>query len=577
MVGRGGCVLSKRYSNDLRQRKTAGVCLLVLLATAGSCRAALALASATEAAAVNSDAQSAAVPATAAARFFIQELRILGNTTLPAVEIERVSYAFLGPGKTLEDVQSARLALENLYHSKGFGTVFVDIPEQSVADGIVRLRVTEGKLARTRTTGAQYFSERQISNALPEGSEGRVPNLTTLQSQLQALNVVTPDRAVTPILKAGAAPGTVDLTLRVDDRSPFHGSVELNNQNTVQTSSLRLLGSLSYDNLFRRADSVSVQYQMSPQERGEVAVFVGNLVTHVGDARVAFHYLRSNSNVASIGSSAAAGGALQSSSLAIIGRGSSFGGQLLLTLENTAAATHSLSFGTEYKDFLQAINPVNPVDSANPGASLTTPIRYIAFAADYAGFWRRERLQQSFEASANFGIRPTGNNPGEFDNKRFLARPNYFYIRSAYSLASHLAHDFTLVWRLSGQAAMEPLISNEQFSIAGADGVRGYLEAEELADRALKTSLQLGSPRWQFAAGRAYAEAFTFFDIGRIAVIDPLPQEPDGTTLRSCGIGLSVALANKLSGGLTWAYPLSAGSATPRGSSRWLFSVRGFW
>jgi hypothetical protein len=97
-----------------------------------------------------------------APKFDILEYRVLGNSALPAPDIERAVYPFLGKEKTLADVEAARLALETKYHERGFGTVFVDIPEQSVNEGIVRLRVTEGKLARVSVGGAHYFSERQV-------------------------------------------------------------------------------------------------------------------------------------------------------------------------------------------------------------------------------------------------------------------------------------------------------------------------------------------------------------------------------------------------------------------------------
>ena len=513
----------------------------------------------------------------ASPKFDILEYRVLGNSALPAPDIERAVYAFLGKEKTLADVEAARLALETKYHERGFGTVFVDIPEQSVNEGIVRLRVTEGKLARVSVGGAHYFSERQIRDALPEASVGTVPNLPVLQSELSQANALTGDRAVTPILKAGAAPGAVDLTLRVDDHLPFHGSLELNNQYTTDTSPLRAIGTMSYDNLFGRADSFSLQYQISPQDTSQVKVLVANLLMHIADERLAFYFLHSDSAVAALNTSTTTGGAVESTELGIFGRGYAYGARLILGVENTAETTQNVTLSAEYKDFLQAINPLSNPDPNNPSAPLDTPVRYINLSADYGGFWRGARLQQSFDTSVNFGLRNLASSVSEFENKRFEGHPNYFYVRSSYSIGAHLPADFTILVRLSGQVAVEPLISNEQFSIAGADGVRGYLEAEELADKALKGTVQLGSPRWKFWKGSDYAEIFVFYDGGVIETIDPLPQEPASATLRSWGSGLNLSFFDHLTGSLTWAKALTEGSITHRGDSRFLFSVRGTW
>ena len=77
--------------------------------------------------------------------FAVHEYRVLGNTVLSNRQIEGVLYPRLGDSKTFPDVESARAALEDAYHSLGFATVFVDIPPQEVTDGIVRLKVTEDR------------------------------------------------------------------------------------------------------------------------------------------------------------------------------------------------------------------------------------------------------------------------------------------------------------------------------------------------------------------------------------------------------------------------------------------------
>src|SRR6185369_3880098 len=119
------------------------------------------------------------------------EYRVLGNTLMPGTSIERAVYPHLGPGKTFADVEAARQSLETIYRDAGYGTVFVDVPEQQVEGGIVRLRVTEGKLDRVRVTGARYYSNGRIREALPALTPGQVPKLPNAQAQLASLNRVS--------------------------------------------------------------------------------------------------------------------------------------------------------------------------------------------------------------------------------------------------------------------------------------------------------------------------------------------------------------------------------------------------
>ena len=90
--------------------------------------------------------------------FDIWEFQVEGNTLMPATDIERAVYPHLGPAKSIVEVTAAQQQLDALYHSRGFGTVLVDIPEQDVVGGVIQLRVTEASVGRINVTGSRYFS-----------------------------------------------------------------------------------------------------------------------------------------------------------------------------------------------------------------------------------------------------------------------------------------------------------------------------------------------------------------------------------------------------------------------------------
>ena len=119
-------------------------------------------------------------------------------------------------------------------------TVYVDIPEQSVESGIIRLTVTEGRLDQVRVSGTRYFMNRHILAALPSLEPGAVPHFPDLQRQLNALNQASPDLGVAPVLKPGPQPGTVDVDLKVKDTLPLHASLEVNDRYTADTTHTRV-------------------------------------------------------------------------------------------------------------------------------------------------------------------------------------------------------------------------------------------------------------------------------------------------------------------------------------------------
>lgn len=493
-------------------------------------------------------------------RFDVLEFRVLGNRSLDAAAVEAAVYPHLGPQRGIADVEAARTQLEQAYRSAGFGTVYVDIPEQDVEGGIVRLQVTEGVLRRVRVEGARWFSARRIRAAVPAATPGRAPALPEVQQQLAALNSQTPDRAVVPVLAAGSAPGTVDLTLKVRDELPLHASIEVNDQYTPDTTRLRAALSLSYDNLFDRLDSLALQYQVAPQEPSELGVLVASYTARVGGRgqRLTAYYVDSDTDVATIGG------------IAVLGRGQIYGARFVMPLVATQAASHSLTLGADFKDFLETVR-LGATDD------FETPVSYVNLSLSQSSVWRDRGRVWTLGATLNVGPRRLGNGDGEFADKRFRGRPNYFFVRVDGSLTLPVFGAWSAYARLAGQYAVEPLISNEQFGVGGADGVRGYYESEELGDVGFKATLELRAPRWRLGEDRASLEAFAFADFGNVATLAPLPGEARRADLSSLGLGVNVGIGEHVEGALSWAYPLVPGARTLDGESRLHFSVRSTW
>ncbi|MEP6879847.1 MAG: POTRA domain-containing protein, partial [Nitrosospira sp.] len=151
------------------------------------------------------------------AKFDVFEYRVEGTTLLPVTMVEQAVYPYLGEKKTLEDVEKARDALERAYHGEGYLTVLVSIPQQKVDSAVVTLTVTEAPVKRLRVVDSRYFSPADIKAAVPELAEGNVPNFPEMQKQLASLSR-SADRRITPVLRAGKTPGTVEVDLKVKDQ-----------------------------------------------------------------------------------------------------------------------------------------------------------------------------------------------------------------------------------------------------------------------------------------------------------------------------------------------------------------------
>lgn len=496
-------------------------------------------------------AQEAAAAPPPAPRFDVWEYRVEGNSVLPAERIERAVYPFLGQQRTVADVESARVALEAAYRDAGYGTVVVDTPEQRIVDGLVTLQVVQAPVARLRVVGSKYFSQGRILDKVPALAEGAVPNFKLATEQLAAVNR-SADRRVTPLLRPGKAPGTTEVDLTVEDKLPLHGSLELNNKYSANTTQSRLLASLRYDNLWQREHSIGLQFQTSPEDTSQVKVFSGSYTVPMGSGLLVFSAIRSNSNtVAGVGD------------IAVFGRGSIYGLRSVMVLEGSETWAHTLTLGADYKDFKESVT-VGTTEGDD------TPIHYLPLSAIYAASVTDK--QGSWQAGGGLvlAVPDLLSRDSQFAKKRYQAQSYFSILKFDVARTQSLPYNLTLVGKLEGQFSSQPLISNEQFVAGGADSVRGYLDATAVGDKGLRGSIELRSGNlardsWPWVAGlRVHA----FAEGAGLWINSPLPKQQVRFGLLSTGLGLRLQAREFASMALDVGWPLRDVGVTRKGKAR---------
>ena len=498
--------------------------------------------------------------------FHIREYRVIGSRHLPRDQVDYAVYAYLGPDRTAEDVELARAALEQRYHRAGYQTVVVEIPPQDPTTGVIILSVQEMPVGRLTVRGSKYHDIERIKRLAPSLAEGSIPNFRDVEKDVIRLNRRA-DLRVTPEFKPGALPGSVDVELVVEDSFPLHGSVELNNRYSANTTPLRLDASLRYDNLWQLGHTIGAAFQVAPQDADDALVYSGYYLAPVPRVEwlsLMAQAIRQNSDVSTLGGSASAG------------NGEIYGGRLIAELPTRHAGMfHNLTFGLDYKNFEQSLSFNNVlIDSS--------PITYYPFLLSYNGFWMGKDYRFQFDGAFNWHFRGMGSGEVEFDNRRYAANGNYFYFRGLASYEHDLWQDFQVKALLQGQATDNPLVDSEQFSVGGLNTVRGYLESQAVGDSAIAGTLEVRSPsllRWWTKNDRHEFRLLGFLDAGSVFINDPLPEQTTNFNLLSVGFGALAKVMDWLNGAVYVGIPqISQGSTEadsyrPAGSPMLVFRV----
>ncbi len=513
--------------------------------------------------------QSIAPPAA----FAILAIDVEGVTRLGQSQIERIVYRFLGPGRTSADVEAARKALQDAYSKAGFEATVVEVPPQPQEDfaaGLIRISVIEAPIAKIAVTGAKHHGTELVLRQLPSVKSGEPLNFKALQSELELANRF-PDREIVPSFDAGEEPGTINVDLTVRDSLPLHASLELNNDNSPNTTDLRATGSVRYSNVWGRGHTLSLGYSLAPRRRSDSEAYFGSYsLPFLGSPwTLVLSGYRSNSNIAALGGTN------------VLGNGYQVGVQAIYRL-STDRDYHAFRAGVDYKDFKQ--------DIGLRGAAISqSPIRYIPLTLGYDLSAVRDDWTLDLSLASTLGLRvikrlacldpaiPNCLPEDQFTIRAADGVENFTHLNLDLSVTRKVLGDVVIFGRFSGQYSDSPLISNEQFAVGGLSSVRGYYQSEVVGDRGFATTFELRSPSLATRIGTFVDEArlFAFLDAGLVSVIEQSPDTPSRSRIASYGGGLRVKLFGHFSGEILVGMPLKATDETRRNDPRATFQVKG--
>ena len=89
-----------------------------------------------------------AVPTEGGVSFELKEIKVTGSTIFKQQDFRQIYEPYLSKKVTFSDLNVISKKIESKYKEKGYFTTSVYIPEQDIKDGVIEIRVAEGRMGK---------------------------------------------------------------------------------------------------------------------------------------------------------------------------------------------------------------------------------------------------------------------------------------------------------------------------------------------------------------------------------------------------------------------------------------------
>lgn len=446
--------------------------------------------------------------------FRVKHIEAEGNTRLSAAELQRVLGGYENRDLTLADLQKAAEALQADYRKRGYFVATVVVPQQDVTSGgTARLQVFEGKIGDIHVEGNKHYSTALIQSYLETVKRLGVLSSQTFQRALLLLDDL-PDMAVKSVLTPGKTVGTTDVTLKVEDADKLHGSLSYDNFGNNQVGQNHAIFGLWKGNLTGTGDVLSFQSVNAFPTNNNMPFIQANFTTPTDSdgTRVGASYSNGDFTTNPQGQLVDIRGT--ASILTVLASHA-----LRRSLNDTSDVTVSYSTKSLQNQILGSNNSHDEVRE---------------IAAGFNATWQSSDARNFLAVGLTNGLGGLFGGSTASNPHPSRAGANDSFTRANLDLARiQKLGPLYLMLRGSLQWTPDPLVVAEQFSLGGADSVRGYPQSEFLGDSGYTISAELRLPvdkaeRYQLAA---------FVDHGEIWQTNPVFGERGSQYLTGAGVG----------------------------------------
>ena len=467
----------------------------------------------------------------------VTEFIFTGNTIFTSEELKvKFTKDLTEKPLSLNRLLTIASDIAKLYSEQGYSTsgAIISIPEttQQQGKGIVEVKIIEGELSEIRVLPAEdslQLNPDYIRSRLNLATSKPL-NIYRLQEALQLLQLNPLIDSISATLSAGASPEQSILEVTVLEADTFNLQIFADNNRSPSVGSFRRGTTITKANLLGWGEQFNFSYANTD---GSDAFDVGYTIP-INPYNGTFSFAYSNTDNEVVES--------PFNSLDIESESRSYEFNLrqpiIQNIDRDTRTYDEIALGISafWRESESSLG--NEPAPLSPGAEVDGDINI--FALRFTQEWTRQNANSVFALRSEFSVGLDAFDSTTNEQISGVARiPDSRFVswRGQTQYVYLLAPETLLILRGSLQIANDALFGAEQFSVGGANTVRGYRQDAVLTDNGFLASAELRLPIIQGFSESGVVQLVPFIDYGKGWNDSDVPN-PNPQNLASFGLGL---------------------------------------
>lgn len=394
----------------------------------------------------------------------VQGFEVSGSTVFDMADFEAVLSPLVGRSLGIEDLRQAADSITQLYLNEGYITSRAVLPNQQIADGIVRLQIIEGSLEEIRIEDANRL-DNYVRSRIEIGAHPPL-NQFDLEDQLRLLRADPLIDNIEASLRAGSGLGQSILVVRIVKADPFEAHLTLDTDSPVSVGVVRTGANVTYRNPLGIGDRISAAAYRATTGGSHLYELSYSAPVNAMNGTISARFLPSEFDIISPRDLA---------DLDVEGDAQVYELTYRQPLVRTPREEFALSLGFRHRD---GDTRILGQDFTDNSASV------IQFGQDYLrrdvkGAWA---LRSQFSLGVDW-LAAT-DLPSPLPDSQFVSWLGQV------QRAQILNQDHLLIVQGDIQLASDTLLGSEQFVTGGRQSVRGYSQNARFGDNGVRVSVE---------------------------------------------------------------------------------------